>query len=141
MFSKILMIVLVSVFVPKQFEIPTKTYWDEKEDGLSVLSTAGETMGKSYRGAMSTRELIDTVRIYNDTGRVRLNAFASKKGNKTVPTNSDRFNVIITARDALEENLSWQWDYVNFKDNAEIQIRNNGDSSFSGLVDVQIKVR
>lgn len=116
-----------------------RVYDDAKS--LPILSASGERFNKSYRGAMSTKEIIDTIRIYNDTGRVRLNAVASKGRNVTRPTRHDRINVDITARDALASNLSWQWDLVDFKDNSEILLRNNGDSSFTGLVDVKIKVR
>ena len=114
---------------------------DETKEQLLILSATGETMGQTYHGAMSSREVIDTVRIYNDTGTIKLNQFAKKGRKVTVPSKADRLKVVITARDALNYKLSWGWDYIDFKDNAEIRIRNNGDSSFTGLVDVQIKVR
>jgi len=114
---------------------------DETKEQLPILSATGETMGRTYHGAMSSREVIDTVRIYNDTGTIKLNQFAKKGRKVTVPSKADRLKVVITARDALNYKLSWGWDYIDFKDNAEIRIRNNGDSSFTGLVDVQIKVR
>ena len=114
---------------------------DETKEQLLILSATGETMGQTYHGAMSSREVIDTVRIYNDTGTIKLNQFAKKGRKVTVPSKADRLKVVVTARDALNYKLSWGWDYIDFKDNAEIRIRNNGDSSFTGLVDVQIKVR
>jgi len=128
------------IFTPNKFKVERETYWEDLLEH-NTFTSEGSILGKSYRDSRQPFEVIDTIRVTDNIGMLKLNKVSSKGKKSIIPSKSNRLSVVITARDALNDNLSWGWDYVNFKDNAEIQIYNSGDSSFTGLVDVHIKVR